>query len=154
VVNNLYQRYLKRAPEPGGLSTSLAFLQGGGTDEQLAAIITGSPEYFQVHGNTNDAFLAALYQDALNRPIDPVGQAEFTQLLNTGTTRGQVAAVIFSSTEYHQDLVQSFYQRFLDRVGEDSAVAGWVALLQKGTTDEQVIAGIEGSAESFVKTAP
>ncbi len=32
VVNNLYQQYLKRAPEPGGLSSSLAFLQAGGTD--------------------------------------------------------------------------------------------------------------------------
>ncbi len=121
----------------------------------MAALIVGSPEYFQVRGGgTNDGFLTAIYQDALNRPIDPGGQMAFTQALASGMTRSQVAAIIFSSPEYRRDLVQSFYQRFLDRVSDPGGLDAWGAFLQKGATDEQVIAGIEGSAESFNKTAP
>ena len=60
-----------------GLGVFSTFLGQGGTPEQVAAAITGSPEYAQLHGATDAGFLAGLYQDALGRTPDPTGQAVF-----------------------------------------------------------------------------
>src|SRR5207237_4389453 len=85
VVQALFTRYLHRSVDAGGLATFTAFLAKGGTDEQVAASLAGSAEYFQNRGaGTNNGFLTALYQDVLNRAIDPSGQAAFTQFLPSG----------------------------------------------------------------------
>jgi hypothetical protein len=82
--------------------------RGGGTTEQVESLIAGSAEYFQVRGGGTDlGFLQALYQDALNRAIDPAGQMTFSQALAKGATRAQVAAAVFTSLEFRQDLVES-----------------------------------------------
>src|SRR5207248_4914976 len=71
VVQALYAKFLRRAADPSGLSTFVNLLGSGGTVEQLEAALSGSAEYFQNRGGgTNDGFLAALYQDALGRPLD------------------------------------------------------------------------------------
>jgi uncharacterized protein GlcG (DUF336 family) len=46
VVQGQYQRFLHRPADPVGLATDSAFLQRGGRDEQVAAILIGSDEYF------------------------------------------------------------------------------------------------------------
>src|SRR5207253_9455104 len=105
------------------------------------AAVAGSPEYFQIRGGgTNDGFLSALYQDALGRAIDASGQASFTRLLASGMTRTQAAAVIFSSTEYRQRLVQGYYESFLQRPADAGGLNSFVGALQAGSTDEEVIA--------------
>jgi hypothetical protein len=119
----------------------------GGTNEQLQSAITGSPEYFQKSGATNDGFLNALYEDTLGRAIDPSGEAEFTQALVAGMSRVQVAAAIFSTTEHQQKLVESYYQSFLRRPADPVGVAAWVNALQSGSSDAQVLAEIVGSEE-------
>jgi len=100
----------------------------GGTNEQLQAVITGSPEYFQKSGATNDGCLNALYEDALGRAIDPSGEAEFIQALVAGMSPVQVAATIFSSSEH----------RLATFIGDLRGVSG-----------EEVIAAIVGSQEYF-----
>jgi uncharacterized protein (TIGR03118 family) len=149
-IKALYTRYLHRAADPSGLANFTNFLAGGGTVEQVGTIIAGSPEYFQVRGgSSNNGFLQALYQDALNRGIDPSGQMIFGNALMNGATRAQVAAAIFSSTEFRQDLVQSDYQSFLHRAADPSGLGTFVGALAHGTSDEQVAADIIGSAEFF-----
>jgi hypothetical protein len=64
-----------------------------------------------------------------------------------------VAGVIFASDEYRGDLVQSYYQRFLDRTAEPAGLASWVAFM-KTHSDQEVIAGIIGSTEYYNKVAP
>jgi hypothetical protein len=114
----------------------------------------GSQEYFQVRGGgTNVGFLQALYHDALNRDIDSSGQSFFSQALADGMSRTQVASLIFSSDEYRLDLVQSYYQRFLDRIADTASLNSWFSFLKNGAPDDQVIAGITGSLEYFNKTA-
>src|SRR5262249_54781416 len=116
-------------------------------------------------GGTNAGFLAALYQDALNRPIDATGLAGFSQAMSNGMTPGQVAAAIFSSTEYLQDLVGSYYLRFLRRPADTARLHFFRSLLQpthssqppifvgdpnsrnRPPRDEDVIAMIIGSQE-------
>src|SRR5262249_23639952 len=99
-VQGLYQRYLHRQADPGGLQIFVSFLTTGGTLEQAAAIMAGSPEYFQLHGGNNTSFLDALYLDALGRTPDPFGQDAFSQALAGGMSRQAVASLVFGSGEF------------------------------------------------------
>jgi hypothetical protein len=149
-VQDLYQTYLHRSADSGGLQNWVNMLASGGTVEQAAEGIVSSPEYFQLHGGANDAFLTALYSDALGRGGSPAEQAGFLQALDSGSaTRAQIATVIFSSAEYRSDLVQSFYQKDLGRAADASGLAFWPLTLRSGTTDEAVQASILGSGEAF-----
>src|SRR5262249_27549601 len=115
-VKDLYQHYLKRAPDPGAQGTFLPFLLHGGTFEQADAEIISSPEYFQKRGGgTNSGWLAALYEDALGRPIDPVGAAGGAAALAGGASLFQVAGFVLSSEEYRTHLVDVFFQDYLRR---------------------------------------
>ncbi|HLJ92030.1 MAG TPA: DUF4214 domain-containing protein [Gemmataceae bacterium] len=147
-VQVLYGTFLGRQADTSGLTTYAGLLAMGSTSEQVAAILAGSNEYFQTRGGgTNNGFLSALYQDALQRMIDPSGQAAFTQVLNTGTSRIQVALTILRSQEYQQDLVQGFYQQFLHRSADPGGLTAYVSALQGGAPDAQVVAAILASAE-------
>jgi hypothetical protein len=149
-VQALYQQFLHRAADASGLNTFVAFLSAGGTLEQVKSFLAGSAEYFQTRGgSTNDGFLAALYQDALNRTPDTGGLAGFTQALNQGVSRQQVAAAIFASPEYLGDLVEGFYQLYLKRAADDGGLSGFVATLSSGVPDQVVVAAILGSDEFF-----
>jgi Domain of unknown function (DUF4214) len=149
-VQGIYQKLLHRPADTGGLSGFTAFLQGGGTLEQVQTIVAGSDEYFATRGGgTINGFLTALYGDALNRAIDPAGQRADEQALAGGMTRSTIAAVVFGSQEYLQDLVQSYYQTYLKRPADNGGLAAFVAAMQQGTTDQQVIADILGSQEYF-----
>src|SRR5262249_10589435 len=75
-VSNLYQGVLRRAADPSGLNTWVHYLAQGGTAEQLRALLLGSDEYFsRFGGGSNSGYLAALYQDALQRSLDATGAA-------------------------------------------------------------------------------
>ena len=98
---------------------------------------------------------SALYPDAFNTPnrvaSDP-GAAAFAQAVSNGTrTTAQVSPSIFSSNEFHAALVQSYYQQFLNRSGTAGEINAWVSQLAAGVMDQQVIALILGSMESFEK---
>jgi uncharacterized delta-60 repeat protein len=151
VIDGIYVHYLHRHADQGGLSTFLGAMAGGMTDEQVAASLISSPEYFNVRGGgTVTGFLTALFQDALNRAIDPTGLQTFTQILNSGAaSRQQVAAGILGSLEYEQDLVTNYYNTFLHRNPDPSGLAAWSNALAHGITDETVIASLIGSDEYF-----
>lgn len=115
-VQSLYQELLHRPGEATGVGLFTTFLGAGGTVEQVAAIMAGSPEYYLNRGGgTSDGFLDALYGDVLGRAVDPAGRAFFDSLLAQGTNRTLVAFSLLSSTEYRQDLVQRIYQQYLHR---------------------------------------
>ena len=135
-----------------GLSAFINLLGSGGTVEQLEAALSGSAEYFQNRGGgTNDGFLAALYQDALGRPLDGSGRASFTQALANRATRADVAGFIVTSSEFRQGLVQDYYQRFLHRNADSVGLSLFVNAFQNGARDQDVIAAIIGSDEYFVR---
>jgi uncharacterized protein GlcG (DUF336 family) len=148
-VERLYTQYLHRPADPTGLNDGIGFLSGTGTVEQLAAVLAGSLEYFQTRaGGTFTAFLSAFYLDALGRAADPTALSVFGPGLAQGTfTTGQVAANILHSPEYQFDLVGGFYLQFLHRPADLPGQTAFVSLLQTGSRDEDVIAGILASEE-------
>jgi hypothetical protein len=151
LVQGLYRQYLHRSADATGLKNFVDALNSGQTVEQVAAIIVGSAEYFALHGNTEGGFLAALYEDVLNRMVDPGAFKNFSQaLVGGGTSRSQVAAMLFASTEYQADLVQSDYQLALERPADAAGLIGFVnALQQQGATDQAILARILGSPEGL-----
>jgi autotransporter-associated beta strand protein len=131
VVQQLYQRLLRRAADPAGLTGGVSFLAAGGTSTQLEAVILASPEYFQTRGGgTNLGFLQAVYLDVLGRAIDPSGQQTFTQALNAGMSRLLVAQAILNSQEAVTDMVQALYLRILRRPADPSGLTAFVNAIQ------------------------
>jgi len=153
-VQALYETYLHRAPDAGGLEHWTAFLYDGGTDEELAAILVSAPEYRQSRGGgTNDGFLDALFQDALGRTVDASGRVFYDAIMAKGATPASVAAIIFGSDEYRRDLVSGLYERLLDRPADPRGLDAFVGQLAAGQRDEQIIAEMVASDEYFAKTA-
>src|SRR5437870_664526 len=147
-VQSLYHQFLHRAADQAGLEAYTAALASGQTLEQVAAILVASPEYYQNRGGGSDSsFLDALYQDALNRPVDASGAAAFGKALAGGTTRSQAAVAVFASVELQQDIVQHDYQYFLHRAPDAGGLANWTQALQAGMRDEQIAAAMIGSTE-------
>ena len=156
-VQDLYSQYLHRPADALGLSGGIRFLQAGGTVEQLAAFLAGSDEYFRNQGGSNQNWEDAVTQDALHRPIDSVGRAAMESAFAQGMSRAEIAATILSSQEYRQNLVESFYMRFLDRNADAFGMRNALNALNTGWTDERVMAGTMGEPvlnEFFNKTAP
>ncbi len=154
-VEQLYQRYLHRSADGGGLDFFSAQLEGGKTIEQISAELAGSDEFFSAQGGgTNDGFLNAVYEDALERPIDPTGLAWWNSVLAGGATRTQVVDQILTTQEYRQDVVKLAYEHLLERQADTGGLDAWVASLNSGATDQQMFAGIASSQEYFNKTAP
>jgi autotransporter-associated beta strand protein len=150
VVDAFYVHYLHRHADPAGLNTFVNAMAFGMTDEQVAASLAGSPEYYNVRGGgTVNGFLDALFHDALNRAVDPSGRQSFTQALAFNVSRQQVAASVLGSPEYQSDLVTNYYNTYLHRSPDPNGLAAWVNALAHGTTDETVIASIIGSDEYF-----
>jgi len=153
VVNGLYLHYLHRVADAGGLEFYAQLMSQGATIEHVEALIIGSDEYFADQGGSNDAFLNAVYQDVLGRPIDSTGLAWWNSLLAAGQTRTQVASQILSTDEYRQRVVQLTYLRLLHRTASAAELAYWVGVLRSGASDQQVAADVAGSDEYYANAA-
>jgi autotransporter-associated beta strand protein len=150
-VQDVYRTFLHRDADPIGLTSWTQFLAQGRTLEQLEVQIVISPEYLQrrAGGNTNN-FLATLFMDAFNRTIDKAGRDRFGNDFGSGRKRQRAAEQIFATDEFRQDLVQSYYQRFLNRSADPGGLRASLAALKTGVRDETLIAVILSSPEYFV----
>jgi hypothetical protein len=150
-VSSVYAKLLKRAPDALGMATFTAQLANGVSLESVEMTIAGSAEYYQMRGQGQTAgFLNALFSDALNRTIDPGSAATLGQALASQTlTRGTIAAMVFSSLEYDQNIVQVYYQSFLHRQADSSGLTSFASGLQQGELDQDVIAAILSSQEYY-----
>src|SRR5262249_32258830 len=65
-VQALFLTLLNRFADDATVANDTFFLNTGGTLDQVRAAIAGSPEYFDKHGGSNDAFVTAAYSDFLH----------------------------------------------------------------------------------------
>lgn len=153
-VDALYVKYLHRHADPGGLANGIKLFEQGETPEQLAAMLVNSDEYLTLHAGGNDAFLSALFSDALGRPIDAAAKTHFDAELTAGATHAEVADEVFASAEYRTDVVRDLFRLALDRT-PDSGGSGYFAdQLAHGKTDDQVLAEIMSSPEYLDRISP
>ncbi|HEV3340686.1 MAG TPA: DUF4214 domain-containing protein, partial [Pirellulales bacterium] len=149
-VTALYEQYLGRAPDAGGLAYWSAYLYHSGTIEAMSQALVSSPEYWQMRsGGTVSGFLSALFRDALGRQIDPNALTHFQKQMAQGASAADVAATVLASDEYHRVRVNAFFEQFLARPADPGALAYFAGELDDGSTDEYVITQLISSQEYY-----
>ncbi len=138
-VERIYQNFLGRGTDPGGLSHALAVLAGGGRIELIETDVLASNEYFQQQGSSNGAFVAALYLDALGRAGSAAEIAQFTTALNSGTTRGDLATLFVNSVEARTRVIGVQYQQTSGRLPTATEIATGLERFAKGETRDQIL---------------
>jgi hypothetical protein len=118
-VTTLYQVFLGRSPDAGGLQFWTDKLGNPGTpgghngsaDEKFVlAAIVGSDEFYLDAGGTPQGFVNALYQDLLGRAADAGGSAFWTaQVQARPTDRDGIVRDFLSEPETEHKLLDSFY---------------------------------------------
>ena len=96
----------------------------------------------------NEAYLKALYWSTFTRAADPMGlKFWISQLTSGASSRTQVAASFYNSSENRLDQVTFFYRYFLDREPDPSGGKYWVVQLQSGQDEGAVMSGFILSPE-------
>jgi hypothetical protein len=105
-------------------------------------------------GNTdaNTAYVHGLYEVILFRAPEPAGLALYVGELNQGVSRATVAFQIINSPEHRLDQVTYYYQTYLGR-NPDPAAEGYVAFLENGGSERQVVEMLVTSPEYQAKHA-
>jgi hypothetical protein len=148
LVNGYYMRFLRRPADSAARMTFTAYLARGGSDAGVAAGIVGSQEYFNGRASgTTEEFIRSAYCDLLGRAPASGDQARGESQIAAG--RVAVALDITGSEEYGQDLVRSWYARFLRRTADPAGLRALAGLLRSGQADERTIATLLSSPEYF-----
>jgi hypothetical protein len=153
-VKEVYHQFLHREIDPSGLSGWTQFLLQGHTLEQVEAQIVASPEYLLKRAGANTSnILAIVIGDVFHRSITQGDRSMFGD--HSASNRGHrgLAERVFATIEYRQDLVQSYFQRYLHRNADPGGLQMSLAALNNGLRDEVLIAAIVGSPE-YLDQAP
>jgi hypothetical protein len=146
-VNALYQALLGRTPTGDTADYWADRVKNGGSWEQLRETILASAEYYALAGGTDSGLVAAVYRDVLGRTPSTSSISYWTSKLAAGLSRSQFAAAVVTSQEGYTRLAAGWYQQLLRRPATSTELANNVAALQRGTTDQRLIANVAGSAE-------
>lgn len=149
LITTFYGKYLGRSASAADIGAWLPALQAGLTDEAFLAALVGSDEYFANHGSTDASWLDAVYNDLLNRPPDPSGQALYLGQLQGGVSRTAVAQQLLTSAEYRSDLIQADFMKYLGRGAGQAEVNLYLAALQGGVTAEGIVSALVSSPEYY-----
>jgi hypothetical protein len=96
----LYEAAFGRAPDPSGEAAYVPRLDAGASPVDIARSLVSSAEFARTQGAGSDnAFVAQTFQDALGRPADASGSANYTAALNAGNSRAQILYDVSNSTE-------------------------------------------------------
>jgi hypothetical protein len=151
-LSETYLGLLGRAADDSAQTYWQDQLASGKTQAEVAALISTSAEA-QVNGQSNDDFISALYTNALGRGAVAEDTSYWVGALIGGSTRADVAASIYSSTEatHHAnaELIDSLYSNALGSSNvpdTDAGKAAWIAAVDNGTlTQADAVIGIVGS---------
>jgi hypothetical protein len=94
----------------------------------------------------DEQFVQALYGDFLGR-VGAVAELDGWVALLPSLGRPGVVHGVADSTEALSLVVNRIYLRFLNRNADPVGLAGWVGNMQRGMTEEQVMAGVLASGE-------
>ncbi|MCI0461666.1 MAG: DUF4214 domain-containing protein [Gemmataceae bacterium] len=142
-----YRALLGREAEAEGVAGWLERLRTGLTEQQLLALILGSPEFDHQQGGTDATWLTGVYRVVLRRTPDTAGLAFWSQALQAGAPRAAIAHLILLSAEGQATVVQDIYQALLRRRADAAGAEFWTTRLQQGETPAAVVAALAGSAE-------
>jgi hypothetical protein len=143
----LYRTVLGRDADAQGLADWVAFLQAGGTRQQVAAGIWGSLEHRGLQ-------VDQLYATYLHRAADPAGRAHWVDRLMAGTSEVEAASGFLTSAEYSlshpgtADYVSGLYADVLGRAADADGLEIWLRVAQGGLSRAALADGFLRSPEA------
>jgi hypothetical protein len=144
-----YQRILGRTPsatEVDGWSRAMA---AGLNGQQVESRFLGSVEYWTHQGSNLPRWLTALYQDTLGRAPDAAGLAFWTNVVQQGVSRENVALALATCSERNAHVVRDAFEALLHRKPDESGFTAFLAALNQGLTPVQLQVILVGSQEYF-----
>jgi hypothetical protein len=93
------------------------------------------------------SFLNGLYRNVLDRNPNSTGSAYWTLQLNSGVSKGTVAAAFWESTEHRKLELNTFYGQLLHRAVDPGAMSYWLDQFQNGATEVTIMTDIVLSNE-------
>ncbi len=127
-VTNFFQVFYRRNPTAGEMSSYVAQLQAGVSENQLALTFLLSAEYQQSHP-TPEALIAGFYQDLQGTVPDLSTLLLNVQTMGT-TSASSVASSILNSPATLSYLVDSCYRSVLRRAATPAEIQYWVSQMQ------------------------
>ncbi|WP_298128259.1 DUF4214 domain-containing protein [Brevundimonas sp.] len=171
-VEQLYVFALGRNGDPGGIAGWVAALNGGASRGEIVVGFSESLENQARTAATLSAglwvpdqqalIIARLYDATFDRLPDVLGLTGWVNALKAGASLTDIAAAFAGSGEFqerygslsNQAFVEQLYRFCLNREGDPGGVAGWVAVLNSGTSRASVLLSFSESAEHIALTAP
>lgn len=138
VIADIYTEFLGRSPvaaETGYWAATLP--NDGNMAAALRTAVLSSDEYFRTaevhtvvaHDLSNETYVAALYNDVLQRPATPNEIAGYVSLLSSGVSRFNVTSQIWNSPERATLVANDLYADLLGRAPTAQELANVAALL-------------------------
>jgi hypothetical protein len=146
-VTDLYNRYLGRSPDPGGLQHFVGVTAAAGPLAARVSILA-SGEYLAAAGGTPNGFVDALYADVLGRFAGDADRTFWTGIF-ASRGAGAVAGGILVSNESVTRIVTDTYDRLLHRAPDPGGLAHWRSTFAAGMDEHTLIVEILGSGEYF-----
>ena len=147
-IRGYYGKFLGRDASNQDINAIIGVLFNGGSNDTLKGVILSSDEYFRHAGDSNPNFLARLYMDVLNRPIDNNAELTFETARN-GASRSDIVRVVLASDEAHIAVIRGYYQRLLRRDPTQAEIADFLPVLRAGGQDVILIGLLCNSNEYF-----
>jgi hypothetical protein len=129
-VQHFYQAFLGRQADTAEQAEWVNYLQPGGTEEQMTALVLSSAEY-QAKFTDNGSFVVSLYDKLLGRTASDAEVAEWVSVLNGGTSRADVVQGFVHSKEADLRAVDAVFASFLRREADANEQVGFVEFMQK-----------------------
>jgi hypothetical protein len=159
IINQLYEQYLGRPADAGGLNYWLGVWAANQGPEMVQAGIIGSQEYYQTAGGTPQAWVTRLYQNLFNRNPDPGGLAYWSNYVATNpASLSSVVLGFVTSDEYHRILLAGipgdpnmpgWYEQYLHRPIDAAGENYWATQMDHGYPQEAILEGILASDEYY-----
>ena len=108
LVNCMYEHFLNRPADSGGLNFFANQFAHGTDEETVLSEIVGSQEYYLHNGNSNTGFADGLYRDILGRTPDSAGEQYWANRTGKpGLSRDQVVRDMLNTSEANHDLLMN-----------------------------------------------
>lgn len=127
-----------QGPNFHGLDQFTYLVNNGLANSNVATIRLVDPNFH---------FVEKLYQDVLNRTASDAEILGWSNQLDAGAGRGQVALMFLGSAEYQTILINNIYLKLLSRPVDPSGLFFWLGEMQAGVSPETVRAVVASSPE-------
>lgn len=148
LVNGYYETALGHVADPGGLSFFVGELDAGVSTFVVFSQIVSSPE-FQARSGTTNGYISNVYGAMLNRLPSSSELSYWVTQANAGESPLAIALSFTRSPEYINELINSYYEQYLNRPADSVAQANWLAAIQSGVSEQTFGATLAASNEFY-----